>query len=152
MLWISILIALAAGAANPFQTGTNAELSKQLGRPVLAGLWVYVSGLAGLLLIAIVLRELPAASLGRTGAAAGPVPWWAWLGGAISILSTMAGLLLAQKLGSAMFTGLSITASLLTSVLLDQFGWLGFRQHTASPARILGCALLVAGVWLVSRS
>ena len=152
MLWISILIALAAGAANPFQTGTNAELSKQLGRPVLAGLWVYVSGLAGLLLIAIVLRELPAASLGRTGAAAGPVPWWAWLGGAISILSTMAGLLLAQKLGSAMFTGLSITASLLTSVLLDQFGWLGFRQHTASPARMLGCALLVAGVWLVSRS
>ena len=152
MLWISILIALAAGAANPFQTGTNAELSKQLGRPVLAGLWVYVSGLAGLLLIAIVLRELPAASLGRTGAAAGPVPWWAWLGGAISILSTMAGLLLAQRLGSAMFTGLSITASLLTSVLLDQFGWLGFRQHTASPARMLGCALLVAGVWLVSRS
>ena len=151
MLWISILIALAAGAANPFQTGTNAELSRQLGRPVLAGLWVYVSGLAGLLLIAGLLRQLPAGMV-RTGAAAGPVPWWAWLGGAISILSTMAGLLLAQKLGSAMFTGLSITASLLTSVLLDQFGWLGFRHHAASPARMLGCALLVAGVWLVSRS
>ena len=149
MLWISILIALAAGAANPFQSGANAELNKQLGQPVLAGLWVYVSGLAGLLVIALAMRQFSPGSMGR--ATAGQVPWWAWLGGAISILSTMAGLLLAQKLGSAMFTGLSVTAAILTSVLLDQFGWLGFRQHTASPARLVGCALLIAGVWLVSR-
>ncbi len=152
MFWISILIALAAGAANPFQAGTNAELNKQLGQPVLAGLWVYVSGLAGLLLFAVLARQLPAGALGRASAAAGHVPWWAWLGGAISILSTMAGLLLAQKLGSALFTGLTVSASIVTSVLLDQFGWLGFRHHAASPVRLLGCALLVAGVWLVSRS
>ncbi len=151
MLWIAILTALAAGAANPFQSGTNAELNKQLGQPVLAGVWVYVSGLAGLLLVALVARQFSAAHFGRIGAAAGSVPWWAWLGGVISIASTMAGLLFAQKLGSGLFTGLSLTASLITSVLLDQFGWIGFKQHTTSPARLLGCCLLVAGVWLVSR-
>jgi transporter family-2 protein len=59
--------------------------------------------------------------------------------------------MLAQRLGSGVFTGLSITAALATSIVLDQFGWLGFKQHSASPARLAGCGLLIAGVWLVAR-
>ena len=151
MAWILIAIALASGVANPFQAGTNAELNKQLGQPLLAGLWVYVSGLAGLVIAGLLLRQLSPASMARAGAAAVQVPWWAWTGGVISIISTLAGLMLAQKFGSAMFTALTITASLLTSVALDNFGWIGFRQHSASPLRLVGCALLVGGVWLVSR-
>ena len=151
MLWIAVLIALLAGAANPFQSGTNAELNKQLGQPALAGLWVYGSGLLALLLVALVLRQFSAAHLDSAMHALGKVHWWAWLGGLVSIVSTLAGLLFAQRLGAGMFTGLSLTASLICSVLLDQFGSIGFRQHTASPARLCGCALLIAGVWLISR-
>ena len=139
-------------AANPFQAGANAELNKQLQQPALAGLWVYASGFAGLLLVAFVSRQLSPAGLGRAVAESAQVPWWAWLGGLISILSTVASLLFVQKLGSGLFTGLSITASIVVSVVLDQLGVLGFRQHTASPARMVGCALLIGGVWLVSRS
>jgi uncharacterized membrane protein YdcZ (DUF606 family) len=36
-------------------------------------------------------------------------------------------------------------------VFLDQMGWVGLKQHTASPARLAGCALMIAGIWLVSR-
>ena len=151
MLWIAILVALVAGAANPFQSGTNAELNKQLGQPALAGVWVYLSGFLLLLLAALVLRQFSAAHLGQVRAALPHVHWWAYLGGGISILSTLAGLMFAQRLGSGLFTGLSLTASLIISVLLDQFGLIGFKQHTASPARLVGCALLVAGVWLIAR-
>ena len=77
--------------------------------------------------------------------------WWAWLGGLISIISTMVGLTIAQKMGSGLFTGCSLTASLITSVVLDQFGLVGFRQHTASPGRLAGCCFLTAGIWLVAR-
>jgi transporter family-2 protein len=151
MLWIAIMFALAAGAANPFQAGTNAELNKQLGQPMLAGVWVYLSGLTGVLVLALLARQFSLPNLARAGAAVAHVPWWAWCGGVISIGSTIAGLVFAQRLGSGVFTGLSITASLLISMLLDQFGWIGFKQHTASPARLAGCALLIAGVWLVAR-
>ena len=151
MSWIAVLVALVAGAANPFQSGANAELNKQLGQPILAGVWVYTSGLAGVLLLAAAARQLTGAALGRAGATVVHVPWWAWCGGLISIASTLAGAIFAQRLGSGVFTGLSLTASLITSVLLDQFGGIGFRQHTASPLRLLGCALLVGGVWLLSR-
>lgn len=145
MTWFIALLALAAGAANPFQSATNAELNKQLHQPLWAGAVVYAIGLAGLLVLQLFVREpLP---LG----AARSVPWWAWLGGLISIASTMAGLMLTQKLGSGLFTGLSLTAAILTSVLLDQFGAVGLQKHAASPGRLAGCALLVAGVWLVAR-
>ena len=152
MLFISILFALAAGAANPFQAGTNSELNKQLGQPVLTGLWVYLSGLVGICLIAVLLRQFSPGRLGQVGSAAAHVHWWAWLGGLLSIGSTMAGIMLAQRLGSGVFTGLSVTASLITSVALDQFGWIGFKQHDASPSRLVGCALLIGGLWLVARS
>lgn len=143
ILW---LIAVAAGAANPFQSGANAELGKRLAQPFWAGAVVYASGLAGLLLLQALFGHgwVPAEKLRA-------VPWWAWLGGLISIAPTMAGLMLAQKLGSTLFTGLSITAAIVTSALVDQFGLIGFRQHTASPARVIGCGLMVVGVWLVAR-
>jgi transporter family-2 protein len=54
-------------------------------------------------------------------------------------------------MGSGLFTGVTITASLVTSILLDQFGLLGFRQHSASPGRLAGCALMVGGLWLIAR-
>lgn len=146
MTWFAALIALLAGAANPFQSATNGELNKQLHQPVWAGIVVYATGLAGMLVIQAFVREpLPVAG-------AGGVSWWAWMGGVISIGSTMAGLVLVQKLGSGIFTSLSLTASLVVSVLLDQFGLLGLKHHPASVGRWIGCALLVAGVWLVSRS
>ena len=146
MAWLAIVIALLAGVANPFQSATNGQLNKQLHQSVWAGIVVYATGLMGMLIIQAFARQpIPLAK-------AGAVTWWAWMGGAISILSTIAGLLVVQKLGSSVFTSLSITASLVVSVLLDQFGLLGLRHHPASPARWIGCGLLVAGVWLVSRS
>ena len=146
MIWLNILIALAAGAANPFQSGTNSQLNKQLAHPLWAGVVVYATGLAGLLLVQLFLREaFPSA------AQMSEVSRWAWFGGLISIASTMAGLLLAQKLGSGVFTGASLTAALVTSVLLDQFGIVGFKQHSASPGRLAGCALMIAGIWMISK-
>ena len=145
MQWLSILVAVAAGALNPFQA-TNAELYKHWQQPIWTTMWVYLSGLLGVLAIqAFVRQPMPA------GQAVASAPWWAWIGGAISIGTTMGGLMFAQKLGSGTFTGLSLTASILVSITLDHMGWIGFKQHAASPLRLLGGALMVGGVWLVSR-
>lgn len=145
MAWVAFLVSLLAGASNPFQSATNGELNKQLHQPIWAGIVTYATGLLGLLLIQLFVREpLP------TGQA-GHVQWWAWMGGLISILATMAGLLMVHKLGSGVFTSLSLTASLVISVVLDHFGLVGLKQHPASVGRLAGCALLIVGVWLVSK-
>ena len=71
--------------------------------------------------------------------------------GVLFIITTLAALMYAQKLGSGMFTGLSLTAFIIVSIMLDQMGWIGFKQHAASPQRILGGVLMVGGIWLVSK-
>ncbi|MGI4758347.1 MAG: DMT family transporter [Janthinobacterium lividum] len=146
MQWIAIVFALIAGAANPFQAGTNAQLKTQLAQPMWATVWVYASGLAGVLLVQAFVRQ-PLPNSSHISSA----PWWAWTGGLISILATFAGLMLAQKLGAGVFTGISITASIVVSLCLDHLGLLGFKQHTASPLRLTGGALMVLGIWMVSK-
>jgi transporter family-2 protein len=142
-----LLVAIAAGAANPFQSGANAELNKQLGTPLWATIIVYTTGLLGVLLLQLFLRQpMPAVARAES------VHVWAWFGGLISIVATVAGLTAAQKLGAGVFTGVSITVSMAASVLLDHFGLVGFRQHTASPARIAGCAVMIAGLWIIART
>ena len=143
---LAILFALLAGGANPFQSGTNAELKTHLAQPLWATVWVYLSGLLGVLLVQAFVRQ-PLPSGPQTSSA----PWWAWTGGLISIVATFAGLMLAQKLGSGVFTGISITASVIVSLTLDHFGLIGFKQHTASPMRMAGGALMVLGIWMVTR-
>jgi transporter family-2 protein len=145
MTWFLFLVALAAGTANPFQSGVNAELNKQLGQPIWTAIIVYATGLITVILLLLFTRHpFPADR-------AFHVSWWAWLGGSISVISTVIALIIVQRLGSGLFTGASITASLITSVLLDHFGLIGFRQHTASPARLAGCALMIVGLWIIAR-
>ncbi len=145
MAWFVILLAIAAGAMTPLQ-GTNAELFKHWQQPIWTTIWFYLSGLAVILLIQLFARQsLPAAT------AVHQAPWWAYLGGALSIVTTLIALMFAQKLGSGLFTGLSLTASLIVSILLDQMGWIGFKQHSASPLRLLGGALMIGGVWLITK-
>src|ERR1700684_759290 len=99
MPWLLFLLAVAAGAANPFQSGANAQLNKQLQQPVLAGVFVYASGFAVLLIVQLLRHQaLPASRFAM-------VNWWAWLGGFISIISTMVGLTIAQRMGSGLVTG-----------------------------------------------
>lgn len=65
--------------------------------------------------------------------------------------STMAGISLAQRLGSGTFTGITLSASIVMCLLSDHFGGIGFMQHSASWQRTLGGAFMIAGLWLVAR-
>jgi transporter family-2 protein len=145
MTWLLVLSAMAAGAANPFQSGVNAELNKHLAQPVWATITVYVTGICGLFVMLLFLRHsFPFDKVSG-------VPWWAWMGGLISVIPTIIGLTIAHRMGSGSFTGASVTISLIASVLLDHFGLVGFSQHTASPGSILGCGLMITGLWMIAK-
>jgi transporter family-2 protein len=144
--WLFILIAIIAGAFNPAQSGANAELNKQFGHTLPATIMVYGSALVSLLLLQLIFRQsLPAH--GRLV----DIPWWAWLGGFISLAPTIAGLTLAQKMGSGVFTGLTVTTGVVISILFDHFALMGFKHRPASLPRIVGAALMIGGLWLVAK-
>jgi transporter family-2 protein len=78
------------------------------------------------------------------------MPWWAWLGGILGGCVVLAQFVVARKIGAAPFLGLLVTAGVVTSIVLDHFGWVGFEPHPASLWRILGGCLMVIGVALVA--
>ncbi len=137
-------LAVLAGLMNPLQTGCTSEMNKVLGRPLMVAL-LSVCG-------TMIVTAIGSLLLGQfgLGGKAGQVPWWAWLGGVAGSLFLVSQPIAAQKIGAGSFIGLSVTAAVVASVLIDHYGWLDFPQHTASLGRIAGAGLMILGVTLVA--
>jgi bacterial/archaeal transporter family-2 protein len=141
-----LLLALAAGALLPVQAGLNAQLRLALGSPVAAALVSFLVGTVGLTTIALMLRTpLP---LARAWASTTPLQW---SGGLIGALYVLAAIVLAPKLGAATLIAAVVAGQMLTSLLLDQYGLVGFPVHSLTLVRFLGAALVIAGVVLIQR-
>ncbi|MEE7451265.1 hypothetical protein MRF4_27735 [Methylobacterium radiotolerans] len=138
--------ALLAGIATAIEPGQNAGLAKSLARPLLAGVVSLVVSIATISAAMLVTGQYGLPGLDRLA----QVPWWAWLGGLMSAGLTMAQLALSKRIGAATFLGLIVTAGVVTSILLDHFGLVGFKVHEAGLWRVLGGALMIGGVGLVA--
>jgi len=49
------------------------------------------------------------------------------------------------------FAGLTITANILMSLVIDKFGLFGMDVHDISLGRIIGALLMITGVGLIAR-
>jgi bacterial/archaeal transporter family-2 protein len=137
---------IAAGVSVIIQQALNANLRTAIGSAAWSGVVSYLVGLIAIAVFAIVLRQpLPSASV-----VAG-TPWWAWSGGVFGAVFITLAILLIPQLGAATFIALLITGQMLTSLVLDHYGWLGLEQRSVDLPRLIGVALLIAGVVLIRR-
>lgn len=147
MSWIFAPFAALLGVVLTTQVATNALLGKALGNDYLPAA---VNMAIGLVATAILTWSLtpdwPTRDVLRAA------PWYAWFaGGLMGTIYLTGTILLAPKLGAGELVGLVVAGQLIFSVVLDHFGWIGFAQHSAGPGRLAGCALMVAGVFLISK-
>ena len=142
--WLYPII-LIAGALQAWGPPMNGALREALTNPWLASTisFLPVVALMGVLFLCMP-RPLPDAG-GVTG-----MPWWAPLGGIVGSFAVICGLIFVNKVGAGAFAGLTITANILMSLLIDHFGMFGMDQHSLNLWRVLGGALMVAGVTLVA--
>ena len=138
--------ALLLGAFLPVQVGINARLRGAVGHPALAATISFAVG-------ALALAALAAASgaLRLPAADAARAPWWAWTGGLLGAGYILGTIVLAPRLGAAALTGAVIAGQLCAALAIDHFGVIGFARQPLSPGRVLGAALLAAGVALIQR-
>jgi transporter family-2 protein len=144
------LFIAAAGFLVAMQAGSNATLQKSLQNPVMSSAVSFGTGLAVLLLALAIYTAITKSPMPR-GQQWAAVPWWGWIGGSLGAIYVIAGVLTAEKVGSGIFIGLSVTASIVASIAIDHYGLLGFQRHAAGPGRILGGALMVAGMLLIGK-
>ena len=138
------LFVAAAGALSTIEAGANAKLNSSLSGPWWAailfnGITLALTAAVGL----VVGGPFPLRQLGD-------VPWWAWAGGLISAVYVMCMMVAPKLLGSGLFTGLVVTASVVTSIALDHWGLVGFEVHPAGAWRLAGAGLMIAGLALVA--
>jgi bacterial/archaeal transporter family-2 protein len=144
VVWLYLLFAFAGGVVLPFQAGINAELGGWLGSPVRAAFVSFLVGTIVLLVAAaLVFKPLPSA------AKLGNAPWWVWIGGALGAFYVAASIVTAPKLGAAQLVALVVAGQALASLIVDQFGWVGFEAKHVSAGRLVGMGLVFAGVALV---
>jgi transporter family-2 protein len=143
---VYLLLAILAGAMLPVQTGVNVQLRGLIGHPITAALVSFLVGSAGLAAAAVVAR----APLTLGGAWARS-EWWHWSGGLLGAVYIVGTIVLAPRLGAATLVAALVAGQMIMSLVIDQYGWVGFAEHPISPLRLLGAAFVVGGVVLVNR-
>jgi bacterial/archaeal transporter family-2 protein len=144
LLWY--VMALVGGVLLTIQVGANSTLRQSLGGALAAALTSFVVGLVGLALLLVLSRQ------GWPGRDAWlQAPLWSWFGGLMGAYYVATAITVGPRLGAATLLALSVLGQLLTSMLVDNYGWIGFPQHPFTTTRLIGAVLLFGGVLLIAR-
>jgi bacterial/archaeal transporter family-2 protein len=125
----------------PIQFGINAQLASWIGSPLRATFVSFVVG-AAVLLVATLLFARGVSGGRELGAA----PWWIWVGGFLGAVYVLGSVVTAPKLGAAALFAFILAGQAIASLTVDHFGWVGFEEAPITPGRLVGMALVAAGV------
>ena len=146
-LFAAVTGGLLAGAALAAQPGVNGTLAKRMRHPLHASLTSFLVGSVALTGLCLAWTG----SLPRPRDLAG-TPAWVLTGGLLGAVVVTAQLLIGPRVGATTWLALLVICQLVSSVVLDHFGWAGYAAHPVSAMRLVGVALLGIGVVLVCRS
>lgn len=147
MQFALIAMCLAAGAALPMQAAMNALISARTAGGPLIGVTVnFVVGSIILIGLLIALRT-PLPSPQQLSS----LPWWVWFGGLCGIVVVFSTTYASPRVGATVAFSAVIAGQVGMSLLCDTFGWFNYPQHALTPGRLVGAALLVAGVVMIRK-
>lgn len=146
---LALVAAAVSGAAMSFQGAFNAALSKRVSLiGTSAAVHVIGTALTGIILVAALL--LARGWLPRDFDLA-RIPWYAYLGGVLSVLIIIGVASAFPVTGAGLGVSTIITAQLAAAVVLDHFGLFEIPRVAITWIRLLGIALLIIGTRLVAK-
>jgi bacterial/archaeal transporter family-2 protein len=142
---IAVMATAVAGGLVAMQAPINSGLGKAVGSLAAASV-SFAIGLVALIGITLVAGE----GFGRLGEIGG-LSWYYLIGGLLGAVYVTTVLISVRTLGAGGVTAATIAGQLTLSVILDRLGVLGLEQKGLTAGRILGIAMLAAGVFLIVR-
>jgi transporter family-2 protein len=143
---IAVFATAFAGGLVAMQAPVNSGLGRAIGSLPAASVSFCV-GLVALVGITFASGE----GFGRLGEIGG-LSWYYLLGGLFGAVYVTTVLISVRTLGAGGVTAATIAGQLTLSVVLDQLGFLQLAQRSITPGRLIGVALLAAGVVLIVRT
>jgi transporter family-2 protein len=147
-LLLAVLIGLGAGFLLGTQPSINGQLGRHVQHPLQASMISFASGTAILFVLCLASGNFPP----HFNMPASQLPWWIWFGGAIGVVLVTTSLILVPRIGSLPWFAAVMTGQTVAALVLDHFGLLGNPRAHASPLRLLGTGLLVAGVLVIVQA
>lgn len=145
MTWWIIALPLLAGVLLPLQAGINSQLARSIDSVLAAALISFAVGTLALLSLVLLQRELPPLDSLRQ------LQGWHWLGGLLGAFFIATAAYASPRTGALVFMLLVLAGQMTMALLLDHFGWAGYREAPLSPGKLAGLGLVVIGIWLVQR-
>ena len=142
---LAVMATAVAGSLVAMQAPINSALGKAVGS-LPAASFSFAIGLVALVGITFVSGE----GFGQIGEIGG-LSWYYLIGGLLGAVYVTTVLISVRTLGAGGVTAATIAGQLSMSVVLDQLGILGLAQKQLTPGRVIGVALLAAGVFLIVR-
>jgi bacterial/archaeal transporter family-2 protein len=143
---LAVMATAFAGGLVAMQAPINSALGKAVGS-LPAASFSFAIGLVALVGITFVSGE----GFGQIGEIGG-LSWYYLIGGLLGAVYVTTVLISVRTLGAGGVTAATIAGQLTMSVIIDQLGILGIAQRQLTPGRVIGVALLAAGVYLVVES
>lgn len=141
MFAFAIMLALACGLAQAFQSPTNTELSRHVGNAEAT----LVSFTGGTLVLAVLVALFGQGDLSRVT----DVPPWQLIGGLYGVIVVITITYAAPVLGIALTLTTLMLGQLVMGMVVDTFGLLGATAVPFNGLRLVGCLVIAAGILLV---
>ncbi|MCF8083675.1 MAG: DMT family transporter [Deltaproteobacteria bacterium] len=137
------LLMFAGGLAAIIQPSINARLAEKVGFVESA----FISFLVGTLTLLVLVGLFGRGHLRGVVDAS----WWELTGGCLGALFVSLTILAVPRIGPPATMGAAIAAQLTGGLILDHYGWFGFRGFPMDLRRIAGVVLLMIGAALLLR-
>ena len=138
-----ILIGLAGGAAVGLQSPLASMISQRLG--IFES--VFIVHLGGAIVALVPLLWMGGGRLSQWR----NVPWYALCAGVFGLIVIAAISYMIPRIGVAASITAIVAGQLLVGLFLDHFGLLGAPLQPIDATRVLGIAVVLAGVWLTVK-
>lgn len=139
---LAIFLGICIGGLIPTQTAINARLRQYVVSPFVSS---FISFTVGTLFL-LILNLFTGSQILLTGEQLDTIPWWAYLGGVLGTIALTTNILLFPILGSVQTVIIPIIGQIVTSVLIDHYGWFGTTEKPLTILSCVGIVLLVIGV------
>src|SRR5512143_523708 len=138
-----LLIGLAGGVAVGLQSPMASMITQRLG--VFESVFIVHIGGALIALLPILLYGGGKLAQWRS------VPWYVLGAGVFGLIVIAAISYMIPRVGVAASITTIVAGQVSVGVILDHFGLLGTMQRSIDPARALGLAIVLVGVWLTVK-
>ena len=138
-------IMLVVGLGIPVFAALNGGLAVRLQNPMLASTVALVAAIAVIVTTLLITEGVPRIRFDAS------IPVWFYFGGVFVAIYILGMTFVAPRFGVGNAVAFVLLGQLLSMATIDQFALFGAAQHSLTPQRLLGLALMTIGVFLSVR-